>query len=278
MRVELVQNTPGWMKWRSEGIGASDMAIILYLSPWKLPYALWLQKTGQVVVKETKYEGDPRAHGHKLEDEARDLFIRRTGALYIPACFQSDERPYLRASLDAWDGSGGAEVKCPTSDLDHRRTRNDGIIPEHYSTQMQTQMYVTGAKRWLFVSYYEGDLAIVQIDRDDSFINNVLLPGAEAFWERVQTREWPMPEGEEDVSGDEEIVMLMRRIVDEKGAIREAENREREATALLARRLARKTTNADGFCAEWVFKRGFTEKQLRTVAPSLSLRVRRIEG
>jgi predicted phage-related endonuclease len=40
----MQQQTPEWLEFRKNKIGASDAPIIMETSPWKTPYQLWLEK------------------------------------------------------------------------------------------------------------------------------------------------------------------------------------------------------------------------------------------
>ena len=46
--IDLPQRTPAWLEWRAGGVSASDVAILLGLSPYKTPWRLWAEKTGLV--------------------------------------------------------------------------------------------------------------------------------------------------------------------------------------------------------------------------------------
>ena len=46
--VDLNQRSPEWLQWRSQGITASDIPIILGLSPYKTPWQLWAEKVGRI--------------------------------------------------------------------------------------------------------------------------------------------------------------------------------------------------------------------------------------
>ena len=54
-----------WLAEREKGIGASDVAAILGLSPWETAYSLWLKKTHQV---EPEPENEAMLMGHLLEE------------------------------------------------------------------------------------------------------------------------------------------------------------------------------------------------------------------
>ncbi|HFC9341278.1 TPA: YqaJ viral recombinase family protein, partial [Enterococcus hirae] len=42
-----------WLEDRKKGIGGSDVATVLGLNKYKSPYQLWLEKTGQIELKDS---------------------------------------------------------------------------------------------------------------------------------------------------------------------------------------------------------------------------------
>lgn len=48
MTVKQMEDRDAWLKIRTSGIGGSDAGTIMGANPWKSPYQLWLEKTGQV--------------------------------------------------------------------------------------------------------------------------------------------------------------------------------------------------------------------------------------
>lgn len=41
-----------WLKYRTQGIGGSDVSILAGINPFKSVHQLWLEKTGQVKLEE----------------------------------------------------------------------------------------------------------------------------------------------------------------------------------------------------------------------------------
>jgi hypothetical protein len=63
------------------------------------------------------------------------------------------------------DGSG-IEVKCPQPPA-HVGYLLDGVLPDQYILQVQTSLYVTGFKKWIFMSYCPGfPKLILTVDPD----------------------------------------------------------------------------------------------------------------
>jgi len=47
--VDVSQRSPAWRLWRSQGVGASEAAILMNRSPYKTPWRWWAEKTGLVL-------------------------------------------------------------------------------------------------------------------------------------------------------------------------------------------------------------------------------------
>jgi predicted phage-related endonuclease len=47
--INVSQRSPEWRLWRSQGVSASEAAIIMGRSPHKTPWRLWAEKTGLVL-------------------------------------------------------------------------------------------------------------------------------------------------------------------------------------------------------------------------------------
>src|SRR5690348_3040920 len=62
---QLDPNTPEWDEIRSRGIGGSEIAAVVGLSPWVSRFALWHRKRG-TLGKQTVNAG--MDWGHRLED------------------------------------------------------------------------------------------------------------------------------------------------------------------------------------------------------------------
>ena len=46
--VDLNQRSDEWLNWRSLGVTATDIPVILGLSPYKTVWQLWAEKTGRI--------------------------------------------------------------------------------------------------------------------------------------------------------------------------------------------------------------------------------------
>ena len=139
-----------WLKAREDGIGASEVAAVVGLSPWETPFSLWLRKTGQVPPLE---ESRAMHMGHLLEPVVCQLWIEATGFRVIKASakdiiYQDPEHPWRKVTPDRiayeWDAAKGkwrkvlVEIKTSSMGFD------PDDLPANYLAQCQYQMRVTG--------------------------------------------------------------------------------------------------------------------------------------
>jgi putative phage-type endonuclease len=179
-----------WLAWRRQGIGASDVAGILNLSPWGSPYSVWADKRGFTPDDDAT---EAMLMGLALEPTIAMLFHQRTGLYVVGAqtrCTHPVE-PWARATLDGGaaespnsdmaDALGGFEGKS-TSDNPKRWEEE---IPAMYMCQIQFQMAVTGMERtWLGVlhsSFGARFRTYGPIERDEADIA-LIMERCEQFW------------------------------------------------------------------------------------------------
>lgn len=88
-----------WLAQRRTGIGGSDVAAILGLSPWRTPYQVWEDKTGR---SDDQEETPALYWGRLLEDPIRQAYADRTGLTVTKPdrMFTSEAHPFMLANLD----------------------------------------------------------------------------------------------------------------------------------------------------------------------------------
>lgn len=191
--VRLVQGTPGWHVWRSHGIGGSDAAAVLGLSPWCTPLLLWQRRTGRAPEEAVNWA---MRRGQRLEPVARRAYQELTGTRVPPACVQHDAHPEWRVSLDGFDLAGEllVEIKAPNG-VAHRHAL-EGSLPDYYRPQVQWQLLVTGLPHAHYVSWSDagefGDgerLAVVEVAPDPAL--QALLEVYAARWWRCVREDRP---------------------------------------------------------------------------------------
>jgi putative phage-type endonuclease len=145
-----------WLEARRKGVTASEIAVILGLSPWSSPYALYHRKAGTLPEQD---DSDAMALGRYLESFVADQFAARHPEFYLGgdghALYAHPERPWQMATPDRLiheDGTGYlrfppalAVLECKTSAA-YDGWGDDGTdeIPVHYRCQVLWQMDVLG--------------------------------------------------------------------------------------------------------------------------------------
>lgn len=190
MRAIRVASTVGmtkddWLAIRRTGIGSSDIAGVLGLSPWSSPYTVWADKRGILPPVEETPEMEV---GTELEEPVARLFQRRHGypVRRVRAILRHPEHSFALANLDRVTDHGQADVEIKVTG------QRWDEIPAHYMAQVQWQLGVTGLPRAYLVPLAGTSLTPFRIDRDEELIG-AMFEAARAFWERVQTGAEPDP-------------------------------------------------------------------------------------
>lgn len=203
MKAVRVASTVGlsrddWLAIRRTGIGSSDIAGILGLSPWATPYTVWADKRGLVPPVD---ETEAMEIGTALEEPIARLFQRRHGrpVRRVRAILRHPEYPFALANLDRITDGGKAvvEIKATSQRWDR--------VPDHYVVQVQWQLAVTGLPLGYLVPLAGTRLEPVTIRRDDELIAD-MLAAAEHFWHQVQEGIEPDPTASE---ADARILALL---------------------------------------------------------------------
>ncbi len=173
------KNHEEWLKAREEGIGASEVAGILGLSPWETPFSLWLRKTHQCPPVE---ENDAMRRGHYLEDAVVQWWMHETGETVIKASaadiiYVHPEHPYMRVTPDRIVKGRKKIIEVKSTAIQMGET-----IPDYYLAQVQYQMYVTGIHQAELI-YIQGGLTFGRfiVEYDEEFAEFIAEKVTE-FW------------------------------------------------------------------------------------------------
>lgn len=189
---------PHWLRERMNGIGASDLPKILGLNPtWGSGMSVFAEKILDPEYVEEK-KTPLQEFGLMCESWLLDHVMDDYGAddcKLDGTLFASADRPHVRCTRDGvlkW-----FHVDGPDKDLDREKSVElktrafddwDGQIPAHVFAQVQTQAYVLEEPEIIVGVCFRvsGERKFKTVPRDDVFINDVVLPAADEFWERVQ--------------------------------------------------------------------------------------------
>ena len=193
-----------WLDVRRNGIGSSDAAAAVGLSPYTSPLELWMEKTGRTPPEEVRPgQDDPRYWGTLLEPMVAAAYQERTGykVRKVNAVLQHPTFPYMLANIDR-EVVGNPEVQileCKTAGEFGARLWKDGV-PEYVQLQVQHQLAVTGkAAADVAVLLCGQQLEIHRIERDDEVIARLVVLETR-FWEYVEKDLEPPADGSESAA------------------------------------------------------------------------------
>jgi len=195
MKSRTYKNRDEWLEGRKLGIGGSEAAAVLGVSPWVSPLSLYLRKTGQMPEQETTSR---MQWGLDLEDAIATYYERETGRVTMKppsfTIYQSAEHPFMQATIDRFiepfdkRGKGVLQIK----------TGGPGMIDEwieeppiYYQIQIQHEMAVTGTQ-WGSFAVFFGDYKdlIVDVNRNERFVE-ILVEQEGKFWDRILNQDPP---------------------------------------------------------------------------------------
>ncbi len=183
---------------RQQGIGGSDAAAVVGLSPYKSPYQLFLEKRGEA--PEDTEETLAMKFGTLLEAPIVQHYCDVTGRQVRRQPLTSHAtHEWMLANIDRQivndrRGPGILEVKT-TNDWTGKAIQGVESIPDHYYLQLQHYLAV--------YDYQWGSLAILiggskfiwfDVAREQAVIDELIKQEA-AFWERVKTGHAPPVDG-----------------------------------------------------------------------------------
>lgn len=184
-----------WLEARKEGIGGSEAAAVLGISPWVSPLTLYLRKLNLMPEQESS---ERMQWGLDLEDAVALYYERETGRkLYSPkpyTIFQSQKHPFMQCTIDKlieqFDERGPGLVQIKTAGPGLLAEWQEEV-PLYYQVQIQHEMAVMGYK-WGSFAVFFGDFKglIVDVELNDRFVE-ILVEKEEEFWQRIQDENPP---------------------------------------------------------------------------------------
>jgi putative phage-type endonuclease len=197
-----------WQIARRKGIGGSDAAAILGISPWRTPIDVWLEKTGRIEIeREDSIDEDRRFLldlGNVLERGIAELYTKRTGRELQQLVNDKGEQiilvhpqhPELLGNPDrlVLGESRGVEIKTENS-FQHKfgEVGEYGAIPEQYEVQCRHYMAITNRDVWdLPVLRGAAKLDIHTIERDPE-LEEMLVEQLVCWWNQYVVTDTPPP-------------------------------------------------------------------------------------
>lgn len=182
MIVKIDQRTEEWHKFRLEGIGGSDISVLLGVNPWKNKDQLIREKLGHAPIWK---QNPAMLRGELLEPVARALYQKRFMVKTEPACIIHDDIPILRASFDGHNPTAkiDLEIKVPNK-YDHQAAIQ-GKVPDKYIPQVQHLLLVSGSKSLHYYSFTGRNQKMIEVYPDRA-IQGLIINKAKEFWEELE--------------------------------------------------------------------------------------------
>ena len=186
--------TEQWHKDRLNGLGGSDAAIVLGISPWKSRLELWNTKVNKIV------NSNPEDNlifqiGHALEPIIAEHYSKMTNRqLEIRPQKIHSQHPFITGNIDREivkserETPGILEIKTKGAFINW----HEDEIPPYYVSQLQHYLAVYGYKWGSFavLDLQSRTITHTDIERDDIFIEN-LINEEKKFWKLVQDKTPP---------------------------------------------------------------------------------------
>ena len=169
---------PEWLEWRRKGIGGSDAAAAMDLSPWKTSRDLYWNKLGIESNVDAENNWVQLEVGHRLEELVAMIFKVKTGfRIFVKKImYQHPLYPFMLADLDfliELPDKSLAILECKTCGWNVKDKWWDDqgreIVPAHYEAQGRHYMSVMNLDHVYFCCLYGNrfdDVIIRHIERD----------------------------------------------------------------------------------------------------------------
>lgn len=206
LEKKIYRTRATWLDGRKGGIGASDAAAAVGLSPWKTNYELWAELTGKKTPKDVSENSYVR-FGHDAEPHIRALHMVEHPEYELEynefGIVRQTERPWLKATLDGeltekeTGRKGVLEIKTGTLTNKLQWQAWDGKVPQYYYCQILHQLLATGYEFVNLKAYLKrlnGDAVIknYEFERKDLEADLVWLLQKETdFWKTVESGKQP---------------------------------------------------------------------------------------
>lgn len=238
---------------RRNYLGASDIAALAGVSPFKKPFELYLEKIGELdpEAQSTGAQRDRMERGHRLEDVALDwdAEIRGLTIERVRRDIRHPRMPFVVVHPD-----GRVKPWRQTRRLLEAKTsaRKWDVVPQHVEAQVQAQMAATGADAVdVVVLGFDGPPVPFEVVRNNELIA-ALEDLAASFWDRVQRRDPPPVDGSRaashyldrmflegaEVRADADQARVLARLIDIRASVKALEAEDDELVNLLKFSLA----------------------------------------
>lgn len=273
-----------WLAWRRAGIGGTDAAAILGVSPWRSALDVYLDKRGNL---EDAADNASMRWGRALEPVIADAYSEQTGIVFERGLsIVHPQHEELRGSLDGLAADRVVEIKTARTAEGWGEPGSDEV-PVHYAAQAMHYLLLTGKALVDFAVLIGGsDFRIYTIERDEPTIE-LLRERELAFWRehvvpgipppattaRDARARWPLSRSA-TVQVDIDVVQALQRLREAKAQMRELERDIEAAESIVLPAFGEAEAIADGdtLLATWKTQKAsrFDTTAFRKAHPDLA--------
>lgn len=161
-----------WLEMRRAGLGASETAAVMGLSPFASAFSLWWQKRGGLETEQDR----AMAIGHKLEPVIGEIFTddHPDHAVFRPGArlWRHPDNPWMLATPDylvvAPDRPTGViPLECKSDEGGAWGRPGTADVPIHHKIQLVQQMAVMGATTGYLMRLAGKRTSLYRVDWDD---------------------------------------------------------------------------------------------------------------
>lgn len=210
---ESIQGSTEWLEFRKRHITASEIPVILELSPYQTPLQLAEEKLNETI--DLNKESRKRAlfeFAFATEIAARDALSKHLQLKLEPTVATSNEVPILMCSLDGYNPLANIilEVKHVSKEY-FNKVKTISDIYDYHMAQIQSQLFIMKAKKcYYFIAEKTGDSKVMEITSDDSFKERT-LPRVIEFHELISQRKYPEPSDKDFITiEDTKLLQLLQ--------------------------------------------------------------------
>lgn len=189
-----------WLLERRKGIGGSDVAAIMGVSPWKSAATVYLEKIGEIPLEGN--DSERMRIGRDLEEYVAQRFSEVTGKKVRRNNYMlyHDEYPFIFADIDREVVGENAILECKTTNS-YAKSQWENGAPIYYELQCQHYMLVTGAERCYIACLIGNEAFTYHVIERDAEAMSALLSIEKEFWENyIEGEKLPPPDGSDDYS------------------------------------------------------------------------------
>ena len=189
-----------WLEYRKKGIGGSDVAAIMGISPFATIRDLFYNKTGvqPVIQEEEESNWVAKEVGHRLEDLVAEIFSKKTGLEVFPVrvMFRHPLYPFMLADVDFFvripDGTF-AILECKTCNYNAKDKWADEGIPAHYVLQVRHYLSVMNMQKAFIACLYAPHIPCPHTGHNASSDGHTSYPNKQWRFLWYNRRHVPLP-------------------------------------------------------------------------------------